>query len=88
MAQYSEKEMLMRRMSAAQFAEWETHIYLDTHPNDDSAMDAHDKYGKKYEMLKKEYESKYGPVDAMVSPGTHRFAWINDPWPWEMEANY
>ena len=29
----SEKEALRRRIYAAEFASWELHLFLDTHPN-------------------------------------------------------
>ena len=40
----NEKEMMLRRLSGAQFAMWETHIFLDTHPNNEAALAALEKY--------------------------------------------
>lgn len=32
------REKLLLRLSSAQFARWELHMYLDTHPNDMQAI--------------------------------------------------
>lgn len=78
----NEREMLMRKMSAAQFAAWELHIYLDTHPDDCSALESYNKYKQRYATLAAEYESKYGPITAGQNSGS-AWCWTNDPWPWE-----
>lgn len=30
----TKRETMLRRLSAAQFTQWELHLYLDTHPSD------------------------------------------------------
>ena len=82
----NEREMLMRRLSSAQFAAWELHIYLDTHPDDSDALAAMKKYDDRTAQLIREYETKFGPIRAAASLGEHRFAWVNNPWPWETEG--
>lgn len=78
----SEQERLMRRINAYQFALWELHIYLDTHPNDCKAAEKHEEYSKMLAELTAEYESKFGPIHE--NPHTaNRWAWIASPWPWE-----
>lgn len=79
----NEKEMLLRRLSSAQFAAWEMHMFLDTHPNDRSAMQSLKKYEDRAAMLKKEYESKFGPLNSDDAFGDVRWEWVNGPWPWE-----
>jgi len=79
----TEQEMLLRRLSGAQFAAWETHMFLDTHPNDGLALEANKKYQAKFLEVSKEYESKYGPLNHGDTYGDTRFEWVNDPWPWE-----
>ena len=44
----NDREMLLRKLSGAQFALWETHLFLDTHPYDANALTAKKKYEKKY----------------------------------------
>lgn len=70
--------------SAVQFAMWELHLYLDTHPEDIGALKLHSKYEEKYLKLKDEYEAKYGPLYSNSgSPGVH---WLKNPWPWDYEG--
>lgn len=76
----TERERMLRKLSAVEFAAHELHIYLDTHPNDTSAGAALNEYDKQAAVLRKEYEEKFGPL----TPGDdgNRWAWIADPWPW------
>lgn len=80
----SEKEILMHRISANQFAAWELHIYLDTHPGDCEAAAKLEEYRKTAAELTAQYEAAYGPINE--TPNTaNRWAWIASPWPWETD---
>ena len=77
---------LLWQMTAQQFAAFDTHLYLDTHQHDKTALQMYRNYQKAYESLAKEYEELYGPLSAgSAAKGT--WEWIKDPWPWEREAN-
>lgn len=76
------QERLLRRIRAMQFAQWELHIFLDTHPNDCEAAKKLEEYRTKTAALVKEYETAYGPMNE-TSENTSRWAWITGPWPWE-----
>ncbi|MBR5442609.1 MAG: spore coat protein CotJB [Clostridia bacterium] len=78
----NERNKLMARLSAVQFAAWELHVYLDTHPCDTAANETYRKYTAEAAVLKKEYEGKYGPLTITASTEAD---WICDPWPWENE---
>lgn len=80
----TDRERLLRRLSAYDFASQDLHIYLDTHPDDASAADALDLYEKKSRKLREEYEEKYAPLSPSDQNG-NRWAWISDPWPWDNE---
>lgn len=71
---------LLYRFSAANFAMWELHLYLDTHPCDEKAKELCCKYAQKAEKLKSEYESMYGPI---TSSGACGEKWTKEPWPWQ-----
>lgn len=81
------KEMLLRKISTAQFAAWELHIYLDTHPNDVQAIESYKKYQEKTKNYIAEYEKKYGPLCQGDPLGDGRWEWIHSPWPWELNAD-
>lgn len=53
---------LLRKYSAEQFAAWETHLFLDTHPYDLNARTMFEQHSAHADELKKEYESKFGPL--------------------------
>ena len=76
----SERKKLLMRLSATQFAAWELHLYLDTHPCDTKALEMHKKYSERAKELTEEYEECFGPLTHMGGSGLE---WIKDPWPWE-----
>lgn len=73
---------LLNKLSAADFALWELHLYLDTHPTDLQALALCEQYEDKCRLLEREYEEKYGPLTA---DDAHGIEWCKDPWPWETE---
>lgn len=80
----NERQKLMARLSAVQFAAWELHMYLDTHPCDTAAHETFRKHSAEAARLKNEYESKYGPL---TITGTEDADWLCDPWPWDLERS-
>ncbi len=82
----SEQEALRRRIYAVEFASWELHLFLDSHPNNCEAAKKLEEYRARGQRLRKEFEEKYGPIGE-TPQNTSRWAWISDPWPWEKEAN-
>ncbi len=75
-----DKCKLMRELSAVQFAAWELHIYLDTHPCDEKALEMHKKYTERAMELREEYEECFGPLTSDSGSGLE---WVKNPWPWE-----
>lgn len=78
----NDREKLVLRLSAAQFACWETRVYLDTHPDDTAAYAMLKKYEAVAVALKEEFVSLYGPLYAV---GENNDMWLRDPWPWDNE---
>lgn len=81
------RRSLLKELSAKQFAFVELCLYLDTHPNDRQAMAKAAEVKQEIKMLTKEFEEKYGPLTLGIDSDEVDFEWINDPWPWEKEAN-
>jgi spore coat protein JB len=79
----TEQEHLMRQISANQFAMWELHIFLDTHPGDCAAAAKLEEYRKTADTLTAKYEAAYGPIHETTNTA-NRWAWIASPWPWEI----
>ena len=78
----NQREALLKKLSAAQFALWEIHLYLDTHPWDLQMVESHSKARAKYKALLSEYEECFCPLTAAKANG---FEWLKGPWPWEIE---
>jgi spore coat protein JB len=80
----SEREKLLKTLSAYQFAAWETGLFLDTHPCDRMAMAYYERVRDQKNALMKEYAEAFGPITKeQVRPGEERFTWLESPWPWE-----
>lgn len=78
-----EQQRLMRRICANRFAMWELKIFLDTHPNNTEAMKRLEQYAKETQTLVDQYEDAYGTLH-LTDVTTNRWAWVQEPWPWEM----
>ena len=71
----NEQQRLRRHISAVQFAMWELHLYLDSHPYCKEAAKKFAAYREEYDKLTAEYEKAYGPLNE-TSRSTSRWAWI------------
>ena len=77
---------LLQWINAVSFAVVEAQLFLDTHPTDRGALECYGKYQKIYDMLVKEFEEKFGALRAEDVEINKGWTWVNNPWPWEMEA--
>ena len=76
------REELLKCIASCDFAIVELNLYLDTHPNDSTVASKLDEYIAKSKSLRREFETKYGPLNIM-SKESNRWAWIANPWPWD-----
>ena len=83
----SDRTRLANRIKAVDFALYELVLYLDAYPCERRALALYEKYRKTAEMLKAEYNRKYGPLTAFENSDPHCWQWVEGPWPWEKEAN-
>lgn len=81
----NDREKLLRRLSEQQFAAHETALFLDTHPNCESALKAHREYTAAAEALMKKYNESYGMLTHRCPHSGSRWQWICDPWPWDLD---
>ena len=76
----------LSELQAMSFAIQELALYLDTHRDDQEALDIYRSYQKMYEEGKKKYEKLCGPLNHFTeTDGQYR--WLDDPWPWEYAKN-
>ncbi len=80
----NDRETMLRRIAALDFAVVELNLYMDTHPFDSDINEKLNEYKRKSNVLKDEFQKKFGPL----SPNDkekNRWGWISDPWPWNNE---
>ena len=82
----TQREILMRKIATNDFALVDLHLFLDTHPNNRHIAEKIREYEIKSSILRKEFESKYGPLTPRDGNG-NRWAWISAPWPWEIKED-
>lgn len=80
----SDQQRMYLEFSIFAFAAHELNLYLDVYPNNSQMIQVFNDYRKKADMLKQEYEKKYGPINIssdslLESP----FTWVEESWPWE-----
>ena len=83
----TEQKALMNKIQAADFALYETVLYLDGHPTNRRALAYYKKQRDAAMSLRAEYEMKYGPLTIYANSDDNDFHLIDRPWPWEKEAN-
>lgn len=61
-------------------------LYLDTHRDDQEALEVYRAFQKMYDEAREIYEKDCGPLNHMsVTCGEYK--WLDDPWPWEYAKN-
>lgn len=81
------KKELLKEITAVTFSLIDLHLYLNTHPDDQNALMRYNSLVTQARMLRQNYEKCYGPLSyGSYSPCP--WQWINEPWPWECEANF
>lgn len=82
--QTDERSKLLRKINSSGLAMFDASLFLDSHPNNQDALQYYQKHKTMKEQAEKEYTSKYGPLSIdMVEPSANRWTWIDNPWPWE-----
>ena len=80
------KEML-EALRAIDFSIYDVILYLDAYPNCKEALEYYHRLMKDKEALSCEYQKKFGPLNPFENKSATAWQWIDNPWPWEPEAN-
>ena len=76
----------LTELQTMSFVLQELALYLDTHRDDQEALDVYRSFQKMYAEGRAAYEKMCGPLNHMsVSEGGYK--WLDDPWPWEYAEN-
>lgn len=76
----------MTELQAMAFAIQELALYLDTHREDQEALELYRTYQQMYQQAVQEYTRKCGPL-SHSTPTEGPYQWLDDPWPWEYCRN-
>ena len=78
------RKQLKRSVDTLSFAVVELGLYLNTHPEDEEALQAFHEFNTRKKTAMKEYSTLYEPLSLdYVNTENGYFNWISTPWPWE-----
>lgn len=77
----------LSELQALGFAVQELALYLDTHRDDQEALEIYRSYQKMYQKCAEEYMKKHGPLTHKMVSDSEKYDWLDDPWPWEYCKN-
>lgn len=81
-----EQTALLEQIMAYDFVLVDLQLFLDTHPSDENALKDYKMCLEQSDALRKQFQSRFGPLTPRYLPNTSCWQWINDPWPWNKEA--
>ena len=73
-------------LQAVNFAITELGLYLDTHSDDEEAVQLFNQYVEQYEMLRQQAEQSGMALTQMEAAAGGSYTWLQDPWPWGAET--
>lgn len=79
------KEQLLQLINEVSFAKDDILLYLDTHPNDEQALEFFHENECIRQRALQEYASCFGPltIDTANDTCSNSWEWVMQPWPWE-----
>ena len=77
----------MSELQTLAFAVQELALYLDTHRDDQQALEVYRRYQQMYDHCLSQYRKAHGPLSHQDPADTPDYAWLDDPWPWEYGHN-
>ena len=69
------------------FAINELALYLDTHRDDEEALEVYRQYQDLYHKGMITFSKENGPLNHSYPDQGKNYRWLDDPWPWEYCAN-
>ncbi len=76
---------ILHDLQAADFVLVELTLYLDTHPEDQNALQQFNQFSLLRKQIAERYEEKYGPLMGFGhSRPQESWKWKEAPWPWQV----
>lgn len=79
----NEKQALLSDIAKLSFAQHDTVLYLDTHPEDTAALDYYNYTGGLLREAQAKFIAEYGPLTERQVNSSEYFTWVDGKWPWE-----
>lgn len=79
----NQKEELYLDIGIVSFTLLELAMFLDTHPNDRTAMEYFNHYVRIKNQLEREFSMKYYPLNLSMAESNKEWRWGMSPLPWE-----
>ena len=80
----TEKQKALQDVRQHQFALIDAGMYLDSHPEDEMALQYFRMMRKKKQQAEELYQKHFGPLTLFDAGTDKRWDWIDEPWPWEV----
>lgn len=77
----------LSELMALDFAIDELGLYLNTHRNDEGALELFRSYVRLAKEGREKYVATYGPLQQTDLSAGGEYRWLDDPWPWEKGGN-
>ena len=78
------KDMLLKEIMQLSFRMYDLTLFLDTHPNEQSAIKDFNETLSKYKAMVANFEKLYGPLNLKgIDENATEWKWTKGPWPWE-----
>ncbi|MFC4776356.1 spore coat protein CotJB [Paenibacillus sp. GCM10023252] len=75
----------LEELQSLDFVLVELTLYLDTHPNDLTALQQFNQLAQQRQGIAQQYELEYGPLlQYGRSYSRYPWAWSAGPWPWQV----
>lgn len=76
----------LQDLQAANFVLTELGLYLDTHADDEEAVQLFSQTVEQYELLRQQVSDAGYALTQLDAAETGRYTWLDDPWPWDAET--
>lgn len=81
----AERDILLKRVQVCDFALNDAALFLDTHPEDQMALEHYKKHMEMRTAAAQAYVKQFGPLAHSDYDGGPRWTWVDGPWPWQNE---
>lgn len=82
------KVQAAQQLAQSCFAVHEAVLYLDTHPDDQNALEYYRRKQQQLMQASENYQKTVGPIRACaVDTESGSWRWVETPWPWEIEED-